>query len=884
MNDCDCCQGAGIETPVRVNNRPGLSGVAYRIGTHSRFKASMLARLAGLVALKTRADDDFSIALLDAWATVADVLTFYQERIANESYLRTATERNSLVQLARLIGYHPRPGVAASTYLAFTIENAPSAPGTAVLGVGTKVQSVPGPNEQPQIFETIEALGADAHWNELKPRMTLPQPISTGMGEIFLKGTSTRLAKGDALIIAPNGWGSLNKELRRVSDVAPDDKKQQTRVELVASGTRFLLPGLAMPGFALGHFESRPVSITTGVVENEILNKSWDASDLNAYARYQGVSSNALYSMIRAITPKPADTPILAMRKRAPLFGYNAPDWKAMAEHTQDVYKGAVGATDPLTEWPTYPGNAKNTLYLDQVYKEVKTGDWVAVSRKDNVVAITQISDVQETAVAWYALSGQVTAITFGSDVAPSGMDELRQTRVYIIPEALEPDELADTSAVAGSTIPLNAAVPGLTPGQTVIVSGTLTTRADVQAAEAAVISRVTLEGGKTVLALVGGLEYSYVRESVTINGNVALATHGETTRETLGAGDAAQPYQQFTLRQSPLTYVPASNATGAASTLQVFVNEVQWHERDSLLDAGPRDRVFVTQTADDPSGSAQAGKTTVEFGDGSTGARVPTGRDNVRAVYRKGMGSGGNVQAGQLSVLMSRPLGVKDAINPMPATGGADAETLAQARSNAPLPILALERTVSLRDYQDFARAFAGIGKALATWTWDGQTRGVFMTIAGSDGAAVSHEALTYKSLLNAMQNAGDPYVPLRVGTYRPVFFQVSAKIKLDPDYAANSDKVLAAVEGALRAAYAFEARQFGEPVQLSRVIALMQDVPGVVAVDVDGLFRTGDTPAPVPPPRLLAAFPQPGAEGSVNPAELLLLDPRPVKLSVLK
>ena len=45
--------------------------------------------------LKTRDPNDFAIALLDAWATVADVLTFYHERIANEGYLRTATERRS---------------------------------------------------------------------------------------------------------------------------------------------------------------------------------------------------------------------------------------------------------------------------------------------------------------------------------------------------------------------------------------------------------------------------------------------------------------------------------------------------------------------------------------------------------------------------------------------------------------------------------------------------------------------------------------------------------------------------------------------------------------------------------------------------------------------
>ena len=151
-NDCNCCAGVTAQTPAEVTNRPGLSAVAYRVGTQSRFKQSMLAALSdvtrpALQGLKTRADDDPAIALLDAAATMADVLTFYQERIANESYLRTATERRSLLELARLIGYELRPGVAASTFLAFALDESPGAPAATAVAAGTKVQSVPGPDE-----------------------------------------------------------------------------------------------------------------------------------------------------------------------------------------------------------------------------------------------------------------------------------------------------------------------------------------------------------------------------------------------------------------------------------------------------------------------------------------------------------------------------------------------------------------------------------------------------------------------------------------------------------------------------------------------------------------------------------------------------------------
>ena len=130
---CGCCAGVSMQTPQAEYNLPGLAAIAYRTGTWATFKESMLARLSSadypaLAPLKTRDDDDFGIALLDAGAVVLDILTFYQERLANESYLRTATQLPSLTQLARLIGYRPSPGVSASTYLAFTLKAPTGAP------------------------------------------------------------------------------------------------------------------------------------------------------------------------------------------------------------------------------------------------------------------------------------------------------------------------------------------------------------------------------------------------------------------------------------------------------------------------------------------------------------------------------------------------------------------------------------------------------------------------------------------------------------------------------------------------------------------------------------------------------------------------------------
>src|ERR1700756_1498908 len=207
---CGCCSGISVMTPQGQCNLPGLSSIVYRTGTWATFKESMLARLSSadypaLAWLKTRDDDDFSIALLDATSVVLDILTFYQERLANESYLRTATQLRSLTELARLIGYQPAPGVAASPYLAFSLKAAtglPPNPETSAITIpkGTQVQSVPAQGQKPQTFETSADILAKADWNALPVETGVPWK-PPGTNGLYLSGTTTQLQLGDSLLI-----------------------------------------------------------------------------------------------------------------------------------------------------------------------------------------------------------------------------------------------------------------------------------------------------------------------------------------------------------------------------------------------------------------------------------------------------------------------------------------------------------------------------------------------------------------------------------------------------------------------------------------------------------------------------------------------------------
>jgi predicted phage baseplate assembly protein len=336
---------------------------------------------------------------------------------------------------------------------------------------------------------------------------------------------------------------------------------------------------------------------------------------------------------------------------------------------------------------------------------------------------------------------------------------------------------------------------------------------------------------------------YCYKRDAVRIYANVVHATHGETRRESLGSGDAAQAFQQFTLKQTPLTYISAPTVTGIESALQVFVNDVRWHESDGLAGLAPRDRKYVTKISDDA-------KTTVIFGDGVHGARTPSGLENLRAVYRNGIGKPGNVLAQQISQLGDRPLGAQGVVNPLPATGGADAEARDQARRNAPLATTALDRLVSTQDYADFSRTFAGVGKASSVELPDIHGTVVHVTIAGLDDIPIANDSDVFRNLRTALIRHGDPVQPVELAVRDRILLVISASVKIMPDYL--WEKVEPSVRAAVLNRFSFDARDLGQSAFLSEAIAAMQAVEGVEYVDVDsfggvpGLNNLGKRIAP--------------------------------------
>jgi hypothetical protein len=912
LPDCGCCQGAHALTPAALDNPAGASSLQYRVGTAATFLASMQSaaeQTAPLRRLRTGRTDDPAVALLDAWACALDVLTFYSERIANEGFLRTAGETGSLVELARTVGYERAPGRAASASLAFTLEEGPGAPPLVPIAAGTRVASLPGPGELPQSFETLAELEARPAWNELRASTSVPAPLAEGVTFVHLPGTVTDLQPGDALLLveeppdpatAPTAWA-----LRTVAAVTPLPSAGVTRVEWAD----------ALQAGEVGD----PVDMRVYALRQRAALFGHNAPDwrvLPVEVQKHYLPGGGGVSVLSAALAPGAGPPGGGVVKQPPII---------------NVYFDWPGFDDVLT------GHRANTVDLDADYPRIAEDSWL-VLRNAATTQLYRVSAAVPGSRSGFALSTKVTTVTLrhGADVGTTFHNGRRTTVVLAQSERRDLAATPRTDPVQGDRIDLAAPVPPLAPGRALLVSGrrprlrvgddvrdltlllptggtvpldpgaelvvtgpgveqagavswpvehdqdtgTVTATGDqlvpvppaaddpVQAELAYVAEPAVTAETVTELRLAVALKGAYDRASLRVAANVAPGSHGEIKTEVLGNGDATVAFQRFQLAQAPLTYLGTSAPGGVASTLEVRVDGVRWAEVGSLYGSGPGDRVYVVRADAD-------GKVTITFGDGVTGARLPTGSENVTAAYRVGIGLAGVLPAERLTLLLTRPLGVRGVDNPLPTGLAADPDPPEALRRNAPDAARRLDRVVSLTDYEDFARATVGIGKAHAGLLAGPDGRFLHLTVAGEGGQVVDEQARS--DLVTALLAAGDPHQPLRLDPAEPLTFDLAATVFTDPLLAPGTVK--AAVAAALTQVFGFDARGLGQPVTASEVGAAVQHVAGVVAVTLTTLDLTGnvlDALARQQTPATRTVIPAKLArlEGTtVKPAQLLTL-----------
>jgi hypothetical protein len=444
---CGCCSGTSIQTPQPVLNLPGQPAITYRTGTWATFKESMLARLSSadypaLAALKTRDDDDFTIAFLDASSVVLDILTFYQERLANESYLRTAAQLQSLTELSRLIGFEPAPGIAAAVYLAFTLKTAPGYvpdPSTPpiVIPAGTQSQSVPAQNQKPQTFETSAPIPAKADWNALTVATGEPWVPQGGDIGLYLTGTATQLQPGDLVLILGD--------------------------ERAADSTSTLWTAQTL------------TSVTT------------DSANNRTWIQWSGALDE---SALTQQHPK-----IFAFRQRAALFGYNSIDPRMLDTKNTDISDLLNG-----TQWAGF--TLGSTIDLDSAYSKIVTGSWVLLlqngssftessgersssglvfeaKRKTTATPPPAINpqlylatSIAPTTRTDFGLSAKITRVTPDTTSELSGFD-LRHTAAFAQTDQLTAAEQPFDHPLYGTQLDLAVLRPDLIGATVVALTGT---------------------------------------------------------------------------------------------------------------------------------------------------------------------------------------------------------------------------------------------------------------------------------------------------------------------------------------------------------------------------------------------------------------------------
>ncbi|SDM38527.1 putative baseplate assembly protein [Streptomyces sp. cf386] len=547
--------------------------------------------------------------------------------------------------------------------------------------------------------------------------------------------------------------------------------------------------------------------------------------------------------------------------------------------------KYTVGSTEPNVEVviasKPEPLN-RRILQLDTVHTGITVGSWVAIQRPakgaqggipgDAKLAFvtTQVVAARTAAYTNYGITGRGTELTLADpwlDEFDVLLSHIRDTTVHAAGEALRLADEPLGEDVHGNEIELAQLYDGLRAGRTLVVSGErsdipgtvgvqATEVVTIAAADPAVDPQLPGDHVHTRLTLTADLAHRYRRETVRILGNVVEATHGESREEAIGSGDSDRVNQTFALWQSPLTWLADDNPLGATPVLEIRVDGVLWHEVDSLAGRRPVERVYIT-------GSTADGRTTVTFGDGVNGARLPSGHENIRARYRFGTGKAANVAADRVTQPLTRPLGVTQVTNPRPAKGGADADGPGLTRRTIPLAVSALDRLVSASDYEDFARSRAGIGRAAARELFDGRRRVLHVTVAGTDDVPIDGDSDTLRALRGALTEYGDLNLTVRVDVRELVLLLIAAKVKVAPDHA--WEIVEPRLRQALLRRLGYEGRELGRPARLSDVLATAHTVPGVDYVDVD--VFTG-VPASATPDELTGILTNPGPPKSSVPA----------------
>jgi hypothetical protein len=769
MNLTVCpCDG---HTPAVPTNPPQQSHINFRFGAYAEFRRAVLAPVAGeqsLSAWRTQGQGDLAVMMAEWFAYLGDILTFYDERIANQAYLRTADLDASVKRLIRILGYRPRPAIGATGVLAALVTPGQSA----VLPRGLQIQSKPAPGQAPQTFELSAdtAIGPPDQVLATTPPGLLSQIadfrflyLSIGL-DYAAPAKPTRRHDYSNYTQFPNPIGFSGPS-------ASSGLLLQGAVTLIEPGTKLLLrprdPALGDPLLVI---------VTQATVQPSPA----------------GGQQTALALDIAATPPSPY----------------------AAAQATLERNNQSMAL------WSLYPGGgAADTVHLSSLARQIRPGAWVLFTGPSFAPLLTQVISTND--MIWDANSPPVkdhplpiphTVLVLSA--GPPGGWPSNTGSITVLFDWISVGQLLDHpprpwSGTPSALVAASAARFPTTNGAQVLLRdqsgvGAITT------ASSAGDFNVQLGSLPAPLTLQPPFEIMF---------NPLPITRGTTvSKEVLGSGDATQPVQSFSLARSPVTYL--EHGATWASTIALTVNGEPWTEVPSFYGRAPNAQVFVTREDVD-------GRTHVDFGDGVNGARLPAGVNNVVATYRIGAGAA-SPPAGKLTVIAQSFPGLRSILNPVAVGGGADPDSLTQIRRYAPRSVLTFGRAVSVFDYEALAAQAPGVSRARAVWAWNDVRQRALVTVYVGDDVAAATSA---RAVLAAAGDPNRPVAVVQA-TPMIVTLALTLIINSGWDSNSIKTGVTAALADPGAGLFSADTLPIGQPVFDSQIEQAVLGVAGTIAI----------------------------------------------------
>jgi hypothetical protein len=712
--------------------------------------------------------------------------------------LSTASDWTDLRRVAGLVGYRPRPPVAAQGWVRVVVDKGADP----LLPAGTRVQAPGTPERAAQTFEVAEDTRLRSDWNQMTATWVPVSVPPEGRRVRFLGDPGFGI--GDRVLFVEENAVGAPCGAPPILGSTWDLDDWLAFLDWLTCVSSQRAPATAL---AIATVVSREDELGTALVEfdRDLAGILSDAVAVYAAYRIEETAAEARrLTDVLQVTGTTVD--------KAPVSGLYTLEVEAVDADAGTLILDATletlsrDQTVAIVAWASGSCDVLPVKTHSPVTWEVTPGTPTRASKLEFDVSDPILTLSMPGPLTVYVVDRRVLARHYEFPDVATGATAA-QLRLHPHPE-LSPDRIAVQTSVDG------------------------TLNWEVLACRDAVVQETADDGAAAglIVDLVDGPPQGELVQAPA-SANLALVRHGTTASAVLGGGDATQAGQRFVLPDSPIAY--DVDALGSlVPTLEVSVDGLRWGEVPSLYGAGPAEVFVVGLDAD--------GGLTVEFGDGEQGARLPT-RRSVLSSYRVGGGTAGEVESGAITSLLGSVVGVKKVEGAGATSGGSDQDDERELRALAPARARAFGRAVSLEDLVDLSRGYPGVTHA-AAWTGAGPpgcacgSSGLHLAFlrAGTAGprAPDSNEIAALAGFLDARRDAT---VPLCVSAAALTSPAVQLNVVLAVDPRRDAAEVVAAAAAALvdpDGPLAPLNRALGQPLDRSDVFAVLQAVTGVVGV----------------------------------------------------